>query len=51
MKISELKLSKSAIDFLKNQGYTELYPPQEDSIIAGLLDGRKCYCFCSNSKW
>jgi len=39
MKISELKLSKSAIDFLKNQGYTELYPPQEDSIAAGLLDG------------
>ncbi len=39
MKISELKLSKSAIDFLENQGYTELYPPQEDSINAGLLDG------------
>ena len=39
MKISELKLSKSAIDFLKNQGYTELYPPQEDSISAGLLEG------------
>ncbi len=39
MKISELKLSKSAIDFLKNQGYTDLYPPQEDSIAVGLLDG------------
>ncbi len=39
MKISEIKLSKSAIDFLKNQGYVELYPPQEESIDAGLLDG------------
>ncbi|MEX2060318.1 MAG: DEAD/DEAH box helicase, partial [Nitrosopumilaceae archaeon] len=39
MKISELKLSKSAIDFLKNEGYSELYPPQQDSITAGLLDG------------
>src|SRR3972149_6537242 len=39
MKISELKLSKSAIDFLKNEGYSELYPPQQDSINAGLLDG------------
>ncbi len=40
MKISELNLSKAAIDFLKKEGYTELYPPQEDSIKAGLLDGK-----------
>ncbi len=40
MKISELNLSKTAIDFLKKEGYTELYPPQEDSIKAGLLDGK-----------
>ncbi len=39
MKISELNLSKATIDFLKKEGYTELYPPQEDSIKAGLLDG------------
>ena len=39
MNISELKLSKSAIDFLKNEGYSELYPPQQDSVTAGLLDG------------
>ncbi|MGI0097477.1 MAG: DEAD/DEAH box helicase, partial [Nitrosopumilaceae archaeon] len=39
MKISELRLSKPAIDFLKNEGYSELYPPQQDSITAGLLDG------------
>ncbi len=40
MKISELNLSKAAIDFLKKEGYTELYPPQEDSIKAGLLHGK-----------
>ena len=40
MKISELNLFKAAIDFLKKEGYTELYPPQEDSIKAGLLDGK-----------
>jgi helicase len=40
MKISELKLSKQVIDFLKNEGYSELYPPQKDSIDAGLLDGQ-----------
>jgi helicase len=40
MKIAELKLSKSAIDFLKDQGFSELYPPQEESVKAGLLDGK-----------
>jgi len=40
MKISELALTKPAIDFLKKQGYSELYPPQKDCIDAGLLDGR-----------
>jgi len=38
MNISELKLSKSAIEFLKNEGYSELYPPQQESIDSGLLD-------------
>jgi helicase len=40
MKISELNLSKQVTDFLKNEGYSELYPPQKDSIDAGLLDGQ-----------
>ena len=40
MKISELKLSKPAIEFLKNEGYSELYPSQQDSIDAGLFDGK-----------
>jgi len=38
MNISELKLSKPAIEFLKNEGYSELYPPQQDSVDSGLLD-------------
>jgi len=38
MKISELDLPKPAKDFLKAEGFSELYPPQLDSIEAGLLD-------------
>jgi len=39
MKIDELPLDPNIINFLKSQGYTELYPPQEDAIKAGVLDG------------
>ena len=39
MKISDLKISKPAIDFLKKEGFVDLFPPQEDSIQAGLLEG------------
>ncbi len=38
MKISELDLPKQAKDFFKAEGYSELYPPQIDSIKAGLFD-------------
>ena len=38
MKISELDLPEPAIDFLSNEGFTKLYPPQTDSVKAGLLD-------------
>ena len=38
MKIEELDLLKPAKDFLKKEGYTELYPPQADSISSGLFD-------------
>ncbi len=38
MNIDKLKLSESAIEFLKSQGYTKLYPPQADSVKSGLLD-------------
>jgi len=40
MKIEKLDLSASAIEFLKSQGFEKLYPPQEDSIKSGLLDGK-----------
>ncbi|MCV0393090.1 MAG: DEAD/DEAH box helicase [Nitrosopumilus sp.] len=40
MKIEKLKLPESAIEFLKSQGFEKLYPPQEDSVKSGLLDGK-----------
>ena len=40
MKISELDLPKPAIDFLKNEGFSKLYPPQAQSIKSGLIDGK-----------
>ena len=40
MKIEKLDLPESAIDFLKSQGYEKLYPPQEDSVKSGLLNGK-----------
>ena len=40
MNIDKLKLPESAIEFLKSQGFTKLYPPQADSVKSGLLDGK-----------
>jgi helicase len=40
MKIEQLNLPKSAIDFLQSQGFEKLYPPQADSVKSGLLDGK-----------
>ncbi len=40
MNIAKLKLPESAIEFLKSQGFTKLYPPQADSVKSGLLDGK-----------
>ena len=37
MKVTELKLESSAIDFLKLEGYEELFEPQERSVKACLL--------------
>lgn len=39
MKIEEIKLPNYAVGFLKSEGYTDLFPPQQDSIGAGILDG------------
>jgi len=40
MNIGELPLAPNIINFLKLQGYTKLYPPQEDAVKAGVLDGK-----------
>lgn len=40
MRISELPFSSQIISFLEYQGYSELFPPQFDSVNAGLLDGK-----------
>ncbi|MCV0366516.1 MAG: DEAD/DEAH box helicase [Nitrosopumilus sp.] len=40
MKIEQLDLPKSAIDFLQSQGFEKLYPPQADSVESGLLSGK-----------
>ena len=40
MKISKLDLPKPAIDFLRNEGFSELYPPQAQSVESGLTDGK-----------
>ncbi len=40
MIISELELTESAKQFLSEQGIATLYPPQEQSVAAGLLEGQ-----------
>jgi len=40
LKIEELPLHDSAKQVLKDSGITELYPPQQDAILAGVLDGK-----------
>ena len=38
MNISSLDLSETSIQFLHNQGFKTLYPPQADCIKTGLLE-------------
>ena len=40
MKIDDLQLEPNIINFLKSEGYTELYPPQKDAVKAGVLDSK-----------
>ncbi len=40
MRVEELRISKTAIGILHDNGFVTLYPPQEKSIKAGLLDGK-----------
>ena len=41
MKIEKLDLDPKVIDFLKSEGYEELFEPQEQSVKAGLFDEKK----------
>jgi len=40
MKIEKLDIPKPAIDFLKSEEFTKLYPPQAEAVKAGLLEGQ-----------
>ncbi len=40
MKITDLSLAPPALEFLAKQGIKKLYPPQEESVNSGLLDGQ-----------
>ncbi|MGI0017450.1 MAG: DEAD/DEAH box helicase [Nitrosotalea sp.] len=40
MKIEQLDIPPSAIEFLQKNGYVNLYPPQEKTVKAGLLEGQ-----------
>ena len=40
MRIAELPLDPNTINFLKSENYTKLYPPQNDAVEAGVLDGK-----------
>jgi helicase len=38
--VDEIKAPEELIQFVKDKGITELYPPQEQAIRAGLLEGK-----------
>ena len=40
MKIIDLPIPKSVKEILLNTGITDLYPPQEDAVKSGVLDGK-----------
>ncbi|MDE1845396.1 MAG: DEAD/DEAH box helicase [Thaumarchaeota archaeon] len=40
MKIEQLDIPPPTIEFLKKNGYVNLYPPQEKTVKAGLLEGK-----------
>jgi len=40
LKIAELPIPESVKQVITNSGISELYPPQEEAIIAGALEGR-----------
>ncbi|MEM4649927.1 MAG: ATP-dependent DNA helicase, partial [Candidatus Bathyarchaeia archaeon] len=40
MKIEELNIPKLIKEAFLKKGYVNLYPPQEDAVKAGVLEGR-----------
>lgn len=40
MKVDELDLPQTVVEFLNRSGISTLYPPQEKSVKAGLLEGK-----------
>jgi helicase len=40
LKVTELPLPKNLIKLLSSQGFRELYPPQEEAILAKVLEGK-----------
>jgi len=40
MKIEQLDIPPSTIEFLQKNGYVNLYPPQEKTVKTGLLEGK-----------
>ncbi|MGI0007041.1 MAG: DEAD/DEAH box helicase, partial [Nitrosotalea sp.] len=40
MKIEQLDIPPPTIEFLQKNGYVNLYPPQEKTVKAGLLEGK-----------
>ncbi|HKT21507.1 MAG TPA: DEAD/DEAH box helicase [Nitrososphaerales archaeon] len=40
MRIEEVKVPDELLQYIRDKGITELYPPQEQAVLAGLLDGK-----------
>ncbi len=40
MKVDEISLNERVIQVLRNSGISELFPPQEEALKTGVLDGR-----------
>lgn len=45
MRLEELPISREVKEYLSKKGYVELYPPQEEAVKTGLLDGESLVVF------